>query len=182
MNRLNTTTQTTTHLLKQIISSGYGRMVTERLEEGWEGYLITFMFKSLRGSPASVMRQMEREVERVYATLLPRIIREPGKHPISELPLWVVCPDFPVPKHSKKNLRDVTINGGSHMQGSALIPPWNRMNCGLDEHFEQSQSLYVRPEHSLARVHAVPITSNPAYVTEYALKSISRRRLVSTRF
>jgi hypothetical protein len=120
---------------------------------------------------------MEREVERVYATILTRIIREPRKHPISELPLWIVCPDFPVPKHAKKGLREVTINGGLHMQGPALIPPWNRMNCGLDDHFEMCQELYVRRDHALARVHAVPITSNPGYVTQYALKSISRRRL-----
>ena len=114
-------------LINEIISSGYGGMARERLEEGWDGYLITFMFKSLRGSRVSVIRQMEREVERVYATILTRIIRRSDKHPTFELPRWIVCPDFPVPKHAKKDLRELTINGGLHMQGVALIPPWNRM-------------------------------------------------------
>src|SRR5829696_5658998 len=99
MNISHMKTNLTTSFHNEIISSGYGGMARERLEEGWDGYLITFMFKSLRGSRASVIRQMEREVERVYATILTRIIREPRKHPISELPLWIVCPDFPVPKH-----------------------------------------------------------------------------------
>jgi hypothetical protein len=88
-----------------------------------------------------------------------------------------VCPDFPVPKRLNKDLREVTIDGGLHMQGIALIPPWSRMNCGLDDHFEMSQELYVRSNYPLSRVHAVPITCNPGYVTGYALKTISRRRL-----
>jgi hypothetical protein len=32
------------------------------------------------GRAIYVIRQMEKEVERVYATILPRIIREPRKH------------------------------------------------------------------------------------------------------
>ena len=173
----NTRTQILTPLPNDIINSGYGRMVTERLEEGWEGYLITFMFKSLRGARQSVIRQMEKEVERVYATVLTRIIREPSKSPVAQLPLWIVCPDFPVPKHERAPLREVTINDGLHLHGIALIPPWNRMNCGLDKHLELSQRLYVRAGYSLGRVHAVPITHDPEYVVGYGLKSISRRRL-----
>jgi hypothetical protein len=177
MKTYNGTTRITAHLLNDLINSGYGRMVRERLEEGWDGYLITLMFKSLRGSRASIIRQMEKEVERVYATVLTRIIREPSKSPVAEFPLWIACPDFPVPKHEKTELWDVTINSGLHFHGLALIPPWSRMNCGLDDHFELSQELYVRAGFSLARVHAVPITSNAGYVTGYALKSIPRRRM-----
>jgi hypothetical protein len=152
-------------------------MINERLEEGWQGYLISFMFKSLRGSRASVIRQMEKEVERVYAGVLKQLFRHPRKVPSLLMPLWIVCPDFPVPKHEKKELREVSINSGLHFQGVAAMPPGTRLNCGLDDHFELFQGHYVRSGLPLARVHAAPITHNPEYVAEYTLKSIPRRRL-----
>ena len=77
------------------------------------GYLITLMFNRIRGSQPSVIRQMQREVERVYATLLTRIIRNPRKIPLFGLPFWIVFPDYPVPKHAKMELRDVVLNGGA---------------------------------------------------------------------
>ena len=177
MDTPNTVTKSTASTIDEIITSGYGAMVTERLEHGWEGDLITLMFNRIRGSQRSVIRQMQREVERVYATVLTRIIRNPRKIPVFGLPLWIVCPDYPVPKHAKMELRDVVLNGGLHLHGIALVPPWSRMNCGLDEHFEMAQELYVRRGYSLSRVHAVPITTNPEHVTGYALKMIPRRRL-----
>ena len=91
-----------------------------------------------------MIRQMQREVERVYATVLTRIIRNPRKIPLFGLPLWIVFPDYPVPKHAKMELRDVVLNGGLHLHGIALFLRRNRMNCGLDDHFEMAQELYVR--------------------------------------
>src|SRR4051812_10304744 len=72
--------------VREIIYGGYGSMVKERLEQGWEGYLISFMFSQIRGSRSSVIHQMGREVERVYATVLTRIIRDPRKLPTAALP------------------------------------------------------------------------------------------------
>ena len=140
MDTRETITGATTSLINVIISSVYGGAVRESLKESWKGYLINFMFKSLRGSRASVIRQMEREVERVYATILTRVVREPRKHPTSELPLWIVCPDFPVPTHSKKTSGKVTINAGCTLTETHCAAR-NRMNCGLDEHFEICQEL-----------------------------------------
>ena len=54
--------------VRVIINSGYGYMFQERLEQGWEGYLISFMFNPITGRRSSVIHQMGREVERVYAT------------------------------------------------------------------------------------------------------------------
>lgn len=125
MDTPNTATKITASMIDEIITSGYGTMVTERLEHGWEGYLITLMFNRIRGPQPSVIRQMQREVERVYATVLTRIIRNPRKIPLFGLPLWIVFPDYPVPKHAKMELRDVVLNGGLHLHGIALVPPWS---------------------------------------------------------
>lgn len=177
MSNLTMINQLTRSMINEI-TGGYGGMVAQKLEAGWEGYLITFMFNRLRGYRQSVrIQQMHKEVERVYATVLTRIVREPSKVPIRALPLWIVCPDYPVPKHEKQSLRDITLNNGLHCHGIALIPPGSRMNCGLDQHFEMHQELYVRRGWELARVHAVPITDNPRYVVEYGFKAIQRGRL-----
>src|SRR5690242_3158237 len=129
--------------VREIINSGYGYMIKEKLEQGWDGYLISFMFNRISGRRSSVIHQMHREVKRVYATVLTRIIRDPSKLPIAALPLWIVCPDYPVPKYAKQSLRDVTVNGGLHMQGIALIPPSSRMNERFDQHFDLHQELYL---------------------------------------
>ena len=164
------------NVINEIIRYGYPRMVTERMDQGCEAYLISFMFHPLRGSQRGVMQQMEKEVERVFATLLNQMFRHPSKIPTLEMPLWIVAPDFPVPKRNKQSLREVTLNGGLHYQGVALQPPGSRLNCPLDAHFEVRQDLYVRPGHALARVHAMPITHDPNYVVEYSFKAIQRGR------
>ena len=56
---------------------GYATWAGEHVENGWDPYLLSFMFNHVPGSRASVLRQMQREVERVYATSLTRVIRKP---------------------------------------------------------------------------------------------------------
>src|SRR6266508_160573 len=46
---------------------GYAAMVQDMVDRGWRAYLVTFMFNRLPGRQAAVVRQMGREVERVYA-------------------------------------------------------------------------------------------------------------------
>src|SRR4051794_41164424 len=140
------------------------------------------MFNHVPGSRASVLHQMQREVERVYATSLTRVIRKPWcEAKQNRLPILIACPDLPVPKRQKHSLRDVIINDGVHYHGIALIPPGSRMNQGLNQHFAAQQARYVRREHALARhplarLRADPIVRDPDYVTEYVFKSLSRQR------
>jgi hypothetical protein len=163
----------TTHII-----NGYSQMITDRLNAGWDGYLLTFMYKPIRGSHRNVNRQMERELERVYAKSLTRIIRKPAAHQISELPLWIACPDYPVPKgdEERQSLRDVVINDGRHVHAIAAIPPWSRLKEDLATHFDDQLSLYATGESALWRIHTVPITHDPDYVNGYALKSLKRAR------
>src|SRR5687768_15139896 len=95
--------------------------------------ILTFMFHRIPGRPQTVHRQMEKETERVYAIFVTRVVRKPTS-PSAQgfLPIWILFPDFPVPKHAKKPLRDVALNDGRHIQGIALMPPVSRMSEGLD--------------------------------------------------
>src|SRR5689334_16487298 len=63
--------------MMKIFINAYGDMINQYMDQGWDGYLLTFMFNHLKGSPVSVQKQMYEEVERVYAKVLTRIVRKP---------------------------------------------------------------------------------------------------------
>ena len=148
-------------------------MAAEYVEEGWTPHLLTFMFQQLRGSPASVARQMEREVERVYSRFVTRVVRNPKSAlAVGHLPVWLCSPDFPVFKFAKQTLHDATVNDGRHMHAIALQPRRSRLKTDLAEHFEAAQTLYVGQGFPLSRVHAVTITHDLEKVVDYAFKAI----------
>ena len=157
---------------------GYTQMVTDRIQDGWSPYLLTFMFHPLNGSPDTIGRQMEREVERVYGTMLPRIVRKPRSlaH-LHKLPVWLGCPDFPVPKHDRKVLRDVAINDGLHVHTISLLHPRSRMKEDFRNHIEEEHGRYVRHDDPLFRIHVEPIDRRPGYVVGYAFKAMAHGRV-----
>src|SRR4051812_8440144 len=155
--------------------TAYGEMVADRVDAGWEPYILTYMFKHIGGSPRHVGETMRKEVERVYATMLTRIVR----HPRSEwhrwkLPMLIGGPDWPVPKHQRQDKRNVIANDGQHMHAVELMPAVSRLKERLDDHIDDEQPRYVREP--LFRIHAQRITDDPGYVTEYVLKALQRGR------
>jgi hypothetical protein len=153
----------------------YAGMIDDRVAAGWKPFLLTFMFEQIVGSPCCRTEVMRKEVERVYATVLTRIVR----HPRSEWhawknPIWIGGPDFPVPKHERQDKRDVIPNDGQHVHAVALMPPVSRLRQPLDDHFDDEQTRYVRDP--LFRIHTRRITHNPRYVGDYVLKSFKRAR------
>src|SRR5665213_1108835 len=88
---------------------------------------------------------MEREIERIYATMRTRIIRNPmSRSVVEKLPMWICSPDFPVPKHHKQSLSAVIVNDGLHYHGICLLPPESRLKEPLTEPVANHQGLYVR--------------------------------------
>ncbi|CAO4194026.1 hypothetical protein [Methylorubrum extorquens] len=157
------------------IAAGYAEMAAQYIEDGWAPYLLTFMFQRLSGGPSAIARQMERDVERVYSRFVTRVVRNPRSAlEIGWLPVWICSPDYPVFKHAKQTLHDLTVNDGRHMHAVHLQPPRSRLKLGVDEHFEEAQDLYVRPGSPLLRVHSVAITHDSGDVVEYVLKAMLR--------
>ncbi|WP_267427856.1 hypothetical protein [Methylobacterium sp. GC_Met_2] len=159
------------------ITEAYGDWAMRFREDGWTPYLLTLMFRQLRGSPAAVARQMEREAERVYGRFITRVRRDPGApSSVGRLPVWICSPDYPVFKHSKQSLEEVTINDGRHLHGLGFQPPpqHSRLAEPVDEHFAARQDFYVRPDLPLLRLHAKLITHNLDGVVDYALKAMWR--------
>src|SRR5271157_5199384 len=76
------------------------------------------MFRQLPGPPAAQIGVMQDEIMRVYATLATRLVRKPSSPRWSRyLPKGIFVPDWPVYKHRKSLLSDVSINNGLHMHG-----------------------------------------------------------------
>lgn len=158
----------------------WSNYVEQYVREGWTAYLLTFQFREIGGSPQHVGREMEKELERVYAKLLTRIVRRPHSSLNADrLPKWIACPDYPVRKMEKKPVGDFCVNGGRHIHAVCLIPPKSRLKTPLDEHFEENASLYIRPRHPLVGLHAKPITETPDKATDYVLKALKSGRALS---
>lgn len=157
------------------IDHGFREWAERLVDEGWTPYLFTFMFRHLAGSDANVRRQMEREVERVYATHLTRVDRKPtAPSRIGRLPVWFCSPDTPVFKYAKQGRWDAFTNEGRHMHAAVFNPPWSRLHEDLHTHFEAHRDLYVRPSTPLIRIDVRPITHRVGYVVDYTRKQIGR--------
>ncbi len=155
--------------------AGYIEMVTDRIDGGWRAYLLTFTFNQLRGTPDTIRAIMRREIERMYATMVTRVVRHP-RSPNSRdiLPVWICIPDRPVPKSDRDSINRLRPNDGVHFHAIAVFPLCSRTKM-IDEHVENSQILYRGREGKVANVHARRIVSKHEAVTDYVLKSLSRR-------
>ncbi|TNC09068.1 hypothetical protein FF100_27585 [Methylobacterium terricola] len=153
----------------------YSDMLIMKMGEGYTPYILSLLYKPLRGPREWVLGEMKQGITEAYKTLLLRVARKP-RSPAhrNRLPEWVLVPDWPVPKGAKASLREVTLNNGLHYQGLALIPPRSRLREGLDAHFATHQALYTRG--AVARIHAEPITQTPRRAAFYLFKSLQRRR------
>ena len=151
--------------LKRIISEGYGQWVREQLDQDWDAYILTFMFRQIPGSRSSILATMTAEIERVYATMLTRIIRNPMSEKNRDmLPIWIGCPDFPVPKYQKQSLRNVTVNDGLHFHVICLIPPDSRLLESLEDHVAHHHQLYRGKVGTISELHvrrSIPDAATP---------------------
>src|SRR3954451_17872481 len=113
---------------------------------------------------------MRKEIERVFATSITRVVSNPkAQSSRARGPIWIACFDYPVPKSKKReeNVQDASINNGLHVHVISLVPPRSRLKVGLDQHFEEFRSLYVRHGHPLRKLDAKPIVTTPERATNY---------------
>jgi hypothetical protein len=151
----------------------HGDWLQQWLNQGWDGYLFTFMFNQLPGSPRAIVHQMHQQIERWYGRLATRTVRKP-RSPVWAplLPKGIFIPDLPVPKRSKLGIRDVSINDGLHVHGIMVATRTRKLPETLDVHFEENLGTYLTKK--LRHIDVRRITHRAQYVTEYALKSLKR--------
>jgi hypothetical protein len=157
------------------IVQGYGSMFRQLTDWGWDGYLVTVMFRHIPGSVGTKIRQMHEEISRVYGKLANRVVRKPTSPNWAYLlPQGVFFPDVPAYRQSRKELSDVSVNDGIHMHGIVFATATPRFKQPLDQHFLENEQLYVKG--NIHRIHVEPITHKEKYVVDYAGKTIKRKR------
>lgn len=160
---------------KQTIEE-WGRWIDEKLDEGWEGYLVTLKYKEIRGSEATKIEVMGKELERVYATFLTHLFRRPNAPGNKEkLPILIAAPDFPVAKRRKVLLKEILLNGGLHFHGVLLIHPDRRLDESVQDYFDDNMHVCANAKHELLHLHLEPIVDQASYVTGYGFKTIRKR-------
>jgi hypothetical protein len=157
-------------------------MFQEKLDEGWQGYLMTFMFHQLAGNQIRANRQMRGHIDGVFASFLTRCLRSPNSYGIMR-PALFASPDWPVSKRDKAEAMtwdQITTNDGLHYHGILLVPPpsakW-RLKGPIDQHFIDHQKTYLRYS-LISRIDAKMIAPDDVHrVTDYALKGLKQNRL-----
>ncbi|WLC16281.1 hypothetical protein [Bradyrhizobium diazoefficiens] len=160
----------------QLMVGGYSRLVSDRMENGWSAYLVTFVFDHLRGPRASVLDQMRDEILRIYSTFVTRTHRKPRAVPTDQLPVLISVADLPVAKSTPSNER-TSCNGGFHFHAVLMVPRITRLKEHVAEHFKHQTDLYAGPSKLLAGIHVRPITGTPERVVEYVFKTVLRGRV-----
>jgi hypothetical protein len=161
--------------LPEEIVQGYGSMFHQLTDWGWDGYLVTVMFRHISGSVDTKIRQMHEGVSTVYGKLASRVVRKPtSKNWAYLLPQGVFFPDVPAYRQSRKKLSDVSVNDGIHMHGIMFATTTPRFKQPLDQHFQENERLYVKG--NIHRIHVEPIIHKEMYVVDYAGKAIKRKR------
>jgi len=153
---------------------GYTEMVTDRIDDGWTGNLVTFLFSQLPGTRSAVINQMKDEIQRVYSTLVTRVHRKPRTASPDDLPVMIAAVDLRVYKRERSSLPTVLCNGGLHFHAVLLIPPRSRLEGSVKEHFGSNEGLYRGRRRVVTTIHVEPLTGDHERVVDYVLKTVLR--------
>lgn len=70
--------------------------------DGWNTYLVTFMFNHIPGPSPNKLKLMQDSVCRFYSKLVTRIVRKPNSvYQLVNRPRMITTPDYPVFKYEK---------------------------------------------------------------------------------
>jgi hypothetical protein len=151
----------------------YGDWLEQWLDQGWDGYLVTFMFNQLPGSRRAMVQQMHQQIERWYGRLATRTIRKPRSAVWAPfLPKGIFVPDLPVSKRSKQSIWDVSINDGLHVHGLLVANRWGRIRETLDVYFQENLKNFLIG--NVRDIDVGRITDQAKYVADYGLKGLKR--------
>lgn len=143
-------------------------------------YLISVLYKPIRGADANIRRRIFIGIEEVYAKLLTNMFPNPWDPKIAEhRPIFLCCLDWPVIKKSRvQNFKhwDTRVNNGGHLHAIGIMPRRSELGCGLEKHFQQDGAEYLGRSSPLIHIYAERIRDRLPFVTDYALKGLKRER------
>lgn len=176
---------------KKLVES-YSEFIEELKSRNWDAFYFSFMFDHISGSESQRKERMFSDVKRAHDILSRHIVRKPQSEAWKHLlPVFIVCPDYPVPKKEKSSIRAFNANDGLHMNAVGIVPPpppsylprevwqhWapgkqSRLKEPLDLHFQQKSHEYRTDK--LYRVDVTPITKGN--MADYTLKNFKSGRV-----
>ena len=169
------TNTTRTYTERQV--HAYAKWIEELLENGWNAFILTIMFRQLAGSTALIRSQMMQEAERIIWWLSEDMVRNPWSEiGRKKLPRVFYSLDWPVYKRDKKLSKQIIrANNGLHVQGILLKRKSTLLRQSLLSYVAEYQD-HLRGKHNKVDVIDVkPIDRTPRVAGEYVLKAYQRR-------
>ena len=166
-----------TNLHRERQVHAYAKWIEELLENGWNAFILTIMFRQLAGSTALIRSQMMQEAERIIWWLSEDMVRNPWSEiGRKKLPRVFYSLDWPVYKRDKKLSKQISrANNGLHVQGILLKRKSTLLRQSLLSYVAEYQD-HLRGKHNKVDVIDVkPIDRTPRVAGEYVLKAYQRR-------
>ena len=166
-----------TNLHRERQVHAYAKWIEELLENGWNAFILTIMFRQLAGSTALIRSQMMQEAERIIWWLSEDMVRNPWSEiGRKKLPRVFYSLDWPVYKRDKKLSKQIIrANNGLHVQGILLKRKSTLLRQSLLSYVAEYQD-HLRGKHNKVDVIDVkPIDRTPRVAGEYVLKAYQRR-------
>lgn len=163
---------------RSVLINGLQQFVQRYIHDDYHPHLVTYVFKQLRGNQKAIIKQMQDEVCRVFATLITRVVRNPrSPSQRDKLPVLLAMADLPVVKREKQKLSAFNINDGLHYHAVILVPSRSRLCVPLEDHFRENVLKYVPVTGCLQRIHVEGTIYDPHRVTNYVFKTFKYGRL-----
>ena len=162
--------------LTRIRIKSLAQTIKERVKkQGWNAYLVTFMFHPIPGGSKTKIQIMSEALYGFYSKFLTRVVRNPhSAFQLSNRPLFYALPDYPVFKHNKQSRSDVFINDGLHVHAILAVPLKSRLKSDAKGHIQEHRDIYTK--HPLRRIHVKEIEHSFGRVCDYAFKAIKKGR------
>lgn len=146
----------------------------KKIDSGWMVYLVTLQLKRLDVSMYEAKEIFKRDATTLYKRLLTRVCRRAREAKTGELPIFIGCPDFPVPKLKEKQWQPQMPLNGIHYGGLIAIPPNSRLKDQSDPGIRKLIfNLFNKVEVSCSLgLDHVPV--NDRGVVGYTLKQVLR--------
>lgn len=156
----------------------YSHLVSQAFNKGKKVYLVTLMYRNIPRKLPSRLERMLSEAKWIETTLLHRVVRCPkSKKGKKKRPKIFGAPDCGPIKGVPELDRYLLINDGWHFHMVVILPRKSRLKDDLAEHFRLNESVYLKPDKYLLRIHVERVTTRPRRVARYAFKRGARENL-----
>lgn len=191
-NRRSSTPSPFTFTFRKRLVESYSEFISELKSWNMDAFYFSFMFNNISAGERQRKERMFGEVKRVHDILSRHIVRKPTSEAWEHLlPVFIVCPDYPVPKKEKSSIRAYNANDGLHMNAVGLVPPpppsylppgvrqhpffgkLSRLREPIDVHFQKLKHEYHTDK--LYRIDVTPISLST--MADYALKNFKNGRV-----